>query len=62
MTSHVTTADEHGHSHPTPGTYTKVGLAWIEENNMRTVLKRHIPALGPVLDKLDNAFKPWPTR
>ena len=26
MTSHVTTADEHEHGHPTPGTYTKVGL------------------------------------
>ena len=26
MTAHVTTADEHTHAHPTPGTYTKVGL------------------------------------
>ena len=26
MTSHVTAADEHEHDHPTPGTYTKVGL------------------------------------
>ena len=26
MTAHVTTADEHEHAHPTPGTYTKVGL------------------------------------
>ena len=43
-------------------TYTKVGLNWIEENNMRTVLRRHIPALGPVLEKVDNAFKPWPKK
>lgn len=43
-------------------TYTKTGLAWIEDNNMRTVLRRHIPALGPVLDKVDNAFKPWPKK
>jgi hypothetical protein len=43
-------------------TYTKVGLNWIEDNNMRTVLRRHIPALGPVLDKVDNAFKPWPKK
>ena len=43
-------------------TYTKVGLNWIEDNNMRTVLKRHIPSLGPVLDKVDNAFKPWPKK
>jgi cytochrome c oxidase subunit 4 len=26
MTSHVTAADEHAPAHPTPGTYTKVGL------------------------------------
>jgi hypothetical protein len=39
--------------------YIKVGLKWIEDNNLRTVLRRHIPALGPVVDKLDNAFKPW---
>lgn len=26
MTAHVTAADEHAHAHPTPGTYTKVGL------------------------------------
>ncbi|MEK6320648.1 MAG: peroxidase family protein [Acidobacteriota bacterium] len=43
-------------------TYTKAGLKWIEDNNMRTVLRRHIPALGPVLDKVDNAFKPWPKK
>ncbi|MEK6406431.1 MAG: peroxidase family protein [Acidobacteriota bacterium] len=43
-------------------TYTKVGLKWIEDNNMRTVLRRHIPALGPVLDKVDNAFMPWPKK
>ena len=43
-------------------TYTKVGLSWIDDNNMGTVLRRHIPALGPVLDKVDNAFKPWPKK
>jgi cytochrome c oxidase subunit IV len=26
MTAHVTAAEGHEHSHPTPGTYTKVGL------------------------------------
>ena len=26
MTAHATAADEHEHGHPTPGTYTKVGL------------------------------------
>jgi hypothetical protein len=43
-------------------TYTRVGLTWIDDNNMRTVLRRHIPGLGPVLDKVDNAFKPWPKK
>lgn len=43
-------------------TYTKVGLKWIEDNDMRTVLRRHIPALGPVLENVDNAFKPWPKK
>ena len=43
-------------------TYTKVGLNWIEDNTMRSVLRRHIPALGAVLDQVDNAFKPWPKR
>jgi len=43
-------------------TYTKTGLKWIEDNNMRTVLRRHIPALGPVVEQLDNAFKPWPKK
>jgi cytochrome c oxidase subunit IV len=26
MTAHVTSAEEHAHGHPTPGTYTKIGL------------------------------------
>ena len=43
-------------------TYGKTGLKWIDDNNMRTVLRRHIPALGPTLDKVDNAFLPWPKR
>ena len=43
-------------------TYTKVGLSWIDDNTMGTVLRRHIPSLGPVLDKVDNAFKPWPKK
>ncbi|HMV86016.1 MAG TPA: peroxidase family protein [Blastocatellia bacterium] len=41
-------------------TYTKAGLQWVEETTMRTVLARHLPQLKPILDKLDNAFAPWP--
>ncbi|HVF27806.1 MAG TPA: peroxidase family protein [Pyrinomonadaceae bacterium] len=41
-------------------TYTKTGLNWIKDNTMSTVLKRHYPPLGRFLDKVDNAFAPWP--
>lgn len=40
-------------------TYTKLGLDWIEQNNMRTVLMRHFPALTPLLRNSTNAFAPW---
>lgn len=40
-------------------TYTKLGLDWIEQNNMRTVLMRHFPALEPLLRNSQNAFWPW---
>jgi hypothetical protein len=43
-------------------TYTKTGLNWIEDNNMRSVLRRHIPSLTPVLEEVENAFKPWPKK
>ncbi|MDJ0511221.1 MAG: peroxidase family protein [Crocosphaera sp.] len=39
--------------------YTQLGLDWIAENNMLSVLKRHLPQLSPVLYGVDNAFKPW---
>lgn len=41
-------------------TYTKTGLNWIKDNTMSSVLKRHYPQLGRFLDKVDNAFAPWP--
>ena len=33
----------------TPKVYTQVGLDWIEDNSMRSVLLRHFPQLGPAL-------------
>jgi hypothetical protein len=42
--------------------YTKTGLDWIEDNNMRTILQRHYPDLGQFLSKVDNAFAPWPKK
>lgn len=39
--------------------YTKLGLQWIEQNTMRTLLTRHYPALEPALQGVENAFQPW---
>ena len=41
--------------------YTKAGMDWIRDNDMRTVLARHCPQLAPVLQRTRNAFAPWPT-
>jgi len=38
--------------------YTQVGLDWIEENTMGTVIKRHLPELSEVINP-ENAFGPW---
>ena len=38
----------------------KTALAWIDDNNMSTVLLRHYPELRPMLNQVDNAFAPWP--
>jgi hypothetical protein len=42
-----------------PEIYSPAGLAWIRDNDMRTVLLRHMPELRPALRGLDNAFAPW---
>jgi hypothetical protein len=42
-----------------PEVYTHEGLQWIADNTLSTVLLRHYPALAPVLDGIDNPFKPW---
>jgi hypothetical protein len=42
-----------------PEVYTRAGLNWIDDNEMATVLLRHLPALRPALRGLDNAFVPW---
>jgi hypothetical protein len=43
----------------TPEVYTQVGLDWIADNNMSTVLLRHFPELQPSLRGVKNAFAPW---
>ena len=42
-----------------PEVYSPVGLAWVRDNDMRTVLLRHYPELTPALRGVDNAFAPW---
>ena len=43
----------------TPEVYTPLGLRWVENNGMKTVLMRHYPELSPFLMRVTNAFKPW---
>jgi Animal haem peroxidase len=43
----------------TPECYTPAGMAWIEDNTMRSVLLRHCPDLAPALRGVRNAFAPW---
>ncbi|HVK36619.1 MAG TPA: peroxidase family protein, partial [Microlunatus sp.] len=44
----------------TPRVYTPEGMAWIEANDMCSVLLRHYPRLAPALRGVQNAFAPWP--
>ena len=43
----------------TPQVYTPEGMAWIEANDMCSVLLRHHPRLAPALRGVQNAFAPW---
>ncbi len=39
--------------------YSKVGMKWIEDNDMVKVLQRHYPDLESSLKGVKNAFQPW---
>ena len=43
----------------TPRVYTQTGLDWIADNDMSTVLLRHVPELRPALRGVKNTFAPW---
>ena len=43
----------------TADVYTQVGLDWVADNTMKTVLLRHFPALAPHLSGVRNSFFPW---
>jgi hypothetical protein len=42
-----------------PEIYTELGMDWIHNNSMKSVLLRHFPELGPALDGINNCFSPW---
>jgi hypothetical protein len=44
----------------TPRVYTPEGMAWLDDNDMSSVLLRHYPQLAPMLRHQRNAFAPWP--
>lgn len=39
--------------------YTQVGLDWVANNDMRTLILRHYPELATALEGSKNAFAPW---
>ena len=39
--------------------YTEIGLKWVRDNSMLTVILRHHPALEPAMRGLESAFQPW---
>jgi hypothetical protein len=39
--------------------YTEVGMDWVRDADMRSVLLRHFPALAPALAGVANPFAPW---
>jgi hypothetical protein len=43
----------------TPEVYTPLGLEWVRDNTMSSVLLRHCPSLAPALSHVKNAFWPW---
>jgi hypothetical protein len=39
--------------------YSQVGIDWVQDNDMSSVLLRHFPSLRPALSGVRNAFAPW---
>jgi hypothetical protein len=42
-----------------PEVYTRAGLQWVADNDLRSVLLRHFPQLAPALEGVANPFAPW---
>lgn len=43
----------------TEAVYSRVGLDWVDNNGMQSVLLRHYPSLAPALHGVANPFAPW---
>jgi Animal haem peroxidase len=43
----------------TEAVYTRVGLDWVEQNDLKSVLLRHYPMLKPAFEGVKNVFHPW---
>ncbi|VAW78934.1 Peroxidase [hydrothermal vent metagenome] len=39
--------------------YTQLGLNWIDDHNMSSVIIRHYPELTPAIQNISNVFAPW---
>lgn len=39
--------------------YTEIGMTWVHDTDMRSVLLRHFPSLAPALAGVANPFAPW---
>lgn len=44
-----------------PEIYTQLGMDWIAQNGMKSLILRHFPEFAPVLPKNATAFAPWHT-
>ncbi len=41
-------------------TYTPAGIQWIRDNGLPSVISRHMPELSTKVNRVTNAFFPWP--
>ncbi|MBE9128543.1 MULTISPECIES: peroxidase family protein [unclassified Coleofasciculus] len=39
--------------------YTQLGLDWIDDNSLISILRRHYPGVSPALVGVENGFAPW---
>ena len=45
-----------------PEIYSDLGMDWIRNASMKSILLRHVPDLGPALEGVANCFAPWNDR